>query len=166
MGAGKHRSHYRSVCGLSFAHAHGEPPPLQSQLSASTGTAPVSVVSGTQSFASRSPQQVLPMASPHLYSKGYPRLFSVGEDRRLVEYDVPNSFEHTGEHSALLSRASRPYSSKKSGNNSTQASHRSSEQPFELNVQHISGKAKLRSYLPWNCVRVPSMRSEVFDTCC
>ncbi|CDI74629.1 Whole genome shotgun assembly, allelic scaffold old set, scaffold old scaffoldA_1076, related [Eimeria praecox] len=56
-----------------------------------------------QSFASRPAQQPLPTASPHLYSKGYPRLFSVGEDRILVEYDVTNSFEHTG----LLKRTSR-----------------------------------------------------------
>lgn len=93
---GKHRSHYRKICGLSFTYTSGEPPAVQSISSAVTASVAVAVTTGSQSFASRPIQLPPTTVSPHLYDKGYPRLFSVGEDRRLVEYDVPNSFEHTG----------------------------------------------------------------------
>ncbi|KAL8269961.1 hypothetical protein Esti_006119 [Eimeria stiedai] len=94
--AGKHHSHYRSICGLSFAQASGGPPCSESSPPGLATTAAVAIAGASQSFASRPMQAHLPIASPQLYAKGYPRLFSVGEDRRLVEYDVPNSFEHTG----------------------------------------------------------------------
>lgn len=70
---------------------------MQIQQPAAGGPTTAALVGGVQSFTSRPAQQPLPTASPHLYSQGYPRLFSVGEDRVLIEYDVPNSFEHTGD---------------------------------------------------------------------
>ncbi|OEH78089.1 hypothetical protein cyc_01873 [Cyclospora cayetanensis] len=94
--AGKRRSHYKSICGLTFGHVHGEFPPPHSLPSVVNGHTPVTGAAAVQPSLWRPTQQLLPVASPHLYSGGYPRLFSVGEDRKLVEYDVPNSFEHTG----------------------------------------------------------------------
>lgn len=94
--SGKHRSHFRRICGLCFTKSSGQPTCLQSLQPVFNTSSVAATTTGSQPFASR-PVQPLPAVSTQQYAKGYPRLFSVGEDRRLVEYDVPNSFEHTGE---------------------------------------------------------------------
>ncbi|KAL8424252.1 hypothetical protein Efla_002870 [Eimeria flavescens] len=93
--AGKHQSHRRAICGLTFIQANGPASCLQN-LPAASNTSTAIAAAASQSFASRPAQPPLATVSPRIYIKGYPRLFSIGEDRRLVEYDVPNSFEHTG----------------------------------------------------------------------
>ncbi|CDJ31058.1 uncharacterized protein EMH_0063670 [Eimeria mitis] len=159
--AGKHRSHYRKICGLSFAHSHCQPP-LQSLPTISGGPTPAPVVGPAQSFTSRPAQQPLPTASPHLYSNGYPRLFSVGEDRTLVEYDVANSFEHTG----LLKRASRIVEQRALPAGCLALSSPVGEPDTEVLIYSTEAKATVWSANSMTCVKANGYRAvlEVRDT--